>query len=88
MTEHHATRLLTSLWAVASLGFGLAAVVFFENMGGLLAIVAVVTGHVARHEIKAGSKAGNGPATVGLALGYCIIALSLFVIVMRSIAQI
>jgi hypothetical protein len=87
MTEHNATRLLTSVWAVASLGFGLAAVVFFENVGGLLAIVAVVTGHVARHEIRVGFKAGNGPATAGLALGYCMLALSLLVIVMRSIAQ-
>jgi len=87
MTEHHATRLLTSVWAVASLCFGLAAVLLFENIGGLLAIVAVVAGHAARHEIKAGFRAGNGPAAAGLALGYCMIALSLFVIVMRNLAQ-
>lgn len=43
-------------------------------------IIGVITGHVARGQIRRSGEQGHGPASVGLAVGYVGIALILFAI--------
>ncbi|HNB52536.1 MAG TPA: DUF4190 domain-containing protein [Anaerolineales bacterium] len=67
-----------STMAVVSVVAGILGWTFFPILG---AIVAVVTGHMAKNEIKAsgGRIAGDGLATAGLIFGYLGLALSLIV---------
>ena len=65
-----------SVWAIVSLIAGVLAWLGVFGLGGL---AAVITGHIARNEIKnsAGSLSGDGLATAGLVLGYLNLALAL-----------
>ncbi len=56
--------------AIASLVLGLLCLPTF----GMLAIPAVVTGHLARTQIRRGEESGDGMAVTGLLLGYLSIA--------------
>jgi hypothetical protein len=62
--------------AIVSLVAGIVAWVLLP---GIAAIVAVITGHMARNEINrsGGSLAGGGLATIGLILGYANLAIIL-----------
>jgi peptidyl-prolyl cis-trans isomerase B (cyclophilin B) len=59
-------------WAIVSISFAIAGVLGAWCFAGL---VAVITGHIARHQIKANGEAGAGLALVGLIVGYVEIAL-------------
>jgi hypothetical protein len=67
----------TSVMAIVSLIAGILG--FVQAVPVLGPIVAVVTGHLAKSEIKnsAGTIGGGGMATAGLILGYVALALSL-----------
>jgi hypothetical protein len=56
--------------AVASLVLGLLCVPTMGVMG----LPAVITGHVARHQIRRTNEGGDGMATAGLVLGYLSVA--------------
>ena len=76
----NATVPRTSVAAVVSLVSGIVSWVALPFIG---AIVAVVTGHVARadiHRAPAGSIDGDGMALAGLILGYLQLALCLLVL--------
>ena len=62
--------------AIVSLVSGIMGWTFLPFLGS---IVAIITGHMAKSEIKrsAGMVGGNGMATAGLVLGYVAIGLSL-----------
>ncbi len=62
-----------STMAIVSLVSGIASWIILPFIG---AIVAVITGHMAKNEIKKsmGTLGGNGMATAGLVLGYLNIA--------------
>ncbi|MER6949433.1 DUF4190 domain-containing protein [Nonomuraea sp. NPDC000554] len=72
--------------AKASLAFGIVAVVLccvvsvFRPLTsyGLFSVAAVVTGHMARKEIKTGVYSGNKIATVGLVLGYVTLLFTIY----------
>jgi hypothetical protein len=66
----------TSTMAVVSLVAGITAFVMFPVIG---AIVAVITGHMAKREIaeSMGRLTGDGLATTGLVLGYIHLGLGL-----------
>jgi uncharacterized membrane protein len=59
-------------WAVVSASFAASIILGSWFLGG---IVAVVTGHVARHQIKQSGEAGGSLALAGLIAGYISIAL-------------
>ena len=63
------TSTQTSNMAVISLAFGILTWILLPLIG---AIVAIVTGHIAKRDIREsdGFLTGNGMATVGLVLGY------------------
>ena len=61
-------------WAIVSLSFAASTVLGSWCFGGL---VAVITGHVARHQIKMSGEAGGNLALIGLIVGYLSIALFL-----------
>jgi len=65
-----------STTAIISLVSGILGWTFVPFLGS---IVAVITGHMAKSEIKrsAGTIGGNGMATAGLILGYVAIALGI-----------
>jgi len=63
----------TNSLAVVSLVAGIAAWIICPLIG---AIVAVVSGHIARNQIKTSGEAGGGLALAGLILGYAHLALS------------
>jgi hypothetical protein len=65
-----------STLAITSLVLGILGWTFLPILG---AIIAVITGHMAKGEIKKsrGQLAGDGMATAGLVLGYTSIALGL-----------
>ena len=75
----NATR-QTSTLAVVSLIFGILGWILIPWIGSL---VAIVTGHLARGEIRRspGALDGDGMAIAGLVLGYAMLALSLLGIV-------
>ena len=60
-------------WAIVSVSFAASTVIGSWCFGGL---VAVITGHVARHQIKTTGEAGGNLALVGLIVGYASIALT------------
>ena len=64
-------------WAIVSISFGASTVIGSWCFGGL---IAVITGHVARHQIKRTGEAGATVALVGLIAGYAAIALTLLFI--------
>jgi len=64
-------------WAVVSVAFAASTVIGSWCFGGL---VAVITGHVARHQIKRTGEAGANLALIGLIGGYAAIGLSLLFI--------
>ncbi len=59
-------------WAIVSVSFGASTILGTWCLGGL---VAVITGHVARNQIKKSGEAGDGLALAGLIAGYISIAL-------------
>ena len=68
----------TSPVAIVALVAGIAGWTFFPVMGGL---IAVITGHFAKDEIRKsqGQLEGDSLATVGLVLGYACLAVALLV---------
>jgi hypothetical protein len=66
----------TSGWAIFSLIAGILAWLGVFGLGGL---AAVITGHIAKNEIKksGGQIGGDGLATAGLVLGYLNLAIAL-----------
>jgi uncharacterized protein DUF4190 len=64
-------------WAIVSVSFAASTVLGSWCFGGL---VAVITGHVARHQIKMSGEAGGNLALVGLIVGYLSIGLFLLFI--------
>ena len=64
-------------FALASLGCGLAQFMF----GPVVAIPAIVFGHVARHQIKRTGEQGAGLALAGLMLGWAAVILAIVLIV-------
>ncbi len=67
----------TNELALASLACGLAQFMF----GPVLAIPAIVSGHVARHQIKRTGEQGAGLALAGLILGWAAVILTIVLIV-------
>ncbi len=64
-------------WAIVSASFGASTILGTWCLGGL---VAIVTGHVARNQIKKTGEAGDGLALAGLIAGYVSIGLFLLLI--------
>jgi hypothetical protein len=64
-------------WAIVSVSFGASTIIGSWCLGGL---VAVITGHVARHQIKQTGEAGASLALAGLIAGYVAIGLTLLFI--------
>jgi hypothetical protein len=64
-------------WAIVSISFAASTVLGSWCFGGL---IAVITGHVARHQIKASGEAGGNLALIGLIVGYVATGLFLLVI--------
>jgi hypothetical protein len=64
-------------WAIVSVSFAASTVLGSWCFGGL---IAVITGHIARHQIKTSGEAGGNLALVGLIVGYLSIALFLLFI--------
>lgn len=69
----------TSVLAIVSLVFGLLGWTLLPLVGSL---VAIVTGHLARSEIRraAGSVEGDGFAIAGLVLGYSVLAMAILAV--------
>jgi Domain of unknown function (DUF4190) len=64
-------------WAIVSVSFAASTVLGSWCVGGL---IAVITGHVARHQIKTSGEAGGNLALIGLIVGYVAIGLFLLFI--------
>lgn len=64
-------------WAIVSVSFAASTVIGSWCFGGL---IAVITGHVARQQIKRTGEAGGNVALVGLIVGYAAIGLTLLFI--------
>jgi hypothetical protein len=64
-------------WAIVSVSFAASTVLGSWCFGGL---IAVITGHVARHQIKTSGEAGGNLALIGLIVGYVAIGLFLLFI--------
>ena len=64
-------------WAIVSVSFAASTVLGSWCFGGL---IAVITGHVARHQIKTSGAAGGNLALIGLIVGYVAIGLFLLFI--------
>ena len=62
--------------AMVSLVSGLVALVF-----GPLAILAIVSGHIARGQIRRTGEGGRGMATAGLVLGYVVLVVGIALVV-------
>ena len=69
----------TNIWAIVSLISGILAWVGVFGLGG---IAAVITGHIAKDQIRksSGTMSGDGMATAGLVLGYLNLALALLAV--------
>lgn len=59
-------------WAIVSISFAASTVIGTWCFGGL---VAVITGHIARHQIKRSGESGASLALAGLVIGYVAIGL-------------
>ena len=64
-------------WAIVSICFAASTVIGTLCLGGL---VAVITGHIARSQIKRSGEQGNSLALAGLIVGYVSIGLTLALI--------
>jgi Domain of unknown function (DUF4190) len=73
----------TNTLAIVSLVFGIVGYVFLPFVAG---IVAVVTGHMARGQIKRTGEAGRGFALAGLILGYVNVGLVILAIAVVVVA--
>jgi hypothetical protein len=69
----------TNTMAVVSLATGIASWIVIPVVGG---VVAVVTGHIARKEIRQSGEQGDGFAVAGLVLGYLHLAAAALVILL------
>jgi hypothetical protein len=69
----------TNTMAVISLASGIASWFVLPLVGG---VVAVVTGHIARGQIRQTGEGGSGFATVGLVLGYLHLAVVALVLLL------
>lgn len=69
----------TNGWAVVSLVFGILSFVLLPFIGGL---IAVITGHVGRSQIRRFRQGGGGIALSGLILGY----INLFILILGILA--
>jgi hypothetical protein len=69
----------TNSLAIVSLAAGIASFVVVPVIG---AVVAVITGHMARGQIRRTGQDGNGLAVAGLILGYVHLALVVLVILL------
>ena len=67
----------TNTMAVISLASGIASWVVFPLVGG---VVAVITGHLAKRQIRQTGEQGDGLATIGLILGYVHLAVAALLI--------
>ena len=67
----------TNTLAVVSMVLGIASYVFLPIVG---AVAAIVTGHMARGQIKQTGEGGSGFALAGLILGYVHVVLAVIVI--------
>ncbi len=79
----------TNTLAVVSLATGILS--FFGNVipiagGFTVAIVAIITGHMARHQIKQTGERGMGMATAGMIIGYIHLAILGLVVIAVIIA--
>ncbi|HOA21517.1 MAG TPA: DUF4190 domain-containing protein [Anaerolineaceae bacterium] len=79
----------TSPWSIVSLISGISSYLVLPFLGG---IIALITGYVARREIKSsnGALSGNGMATAGLWLGWiniilCVLAILLVILLVLGI---
>ena len=72
----------TNTMAIVSFVFGIASYVVCPVVGG---IVAVITGHMARGQIRRTGESGNGFAIAGLVLGYIHLVLAVITIVILVI---
>ena len=77
----HASRPYNT-WAIVSVSFAASTILGTWCLGG---IIAVITGHVARSQIKRTGEAGEGLALAGLIAGYISIGL-FFLFVLAYIA--
>lgn len=68
----------TNTLAVVSIVAGVASFVFAPFIG---AVIAVITGHMAKSQIRQTGEGGDGLATVGLILGYVHLALFALVVI-------
>jgi hypothetical protein len=68
----------TNVLAIVSLVAGIAGLVFVPLIGG---IVAVITGHLARKEIRTTGESGDGLAKGGLITGYIGLGFSALAII-------
>jgi Domain of unknown function (DUF4190) len=66
-------------WAIVSISFAASTVIGTWCFGGL---VAVITGHIARQQIKRTGEAGGNLALAGLIVGYVAIGLTFLFIVL------
>jgi hypothetical protein len=67
----------TNTMAVVSLATGIASWFVLPLVGG---VVAVITGHLAKKEIRQTGEQGDGLATIGLVLGYLHLAVVALVV--------
>lgn len=73
----------TNVLAIVSLVSGIVGLTFIPFIGG---IVAVITGHMARKEIRTSGEAGDGLAKGGLITGYIGLGFSVLALVIVIIA--
>ena len=68
--------------AVGSLACGLGQLI----VGPLATIPAIVLGHMARHQIKRTGEDGGGMALAGLLMGWAVVALTVFIVLLAAVA--
>jgi hypothetical protein len=68
--------------AVGSLACGLGQLI----VGPLATIPAIVLGHMARHQIKRTGEDGAGMALAGLLMGWAVVALTVFIVLIAAVA--
>ena len=88
MTEQTSVSEQSSGMAIASMVCGICSLVLFFFFGIVLAIVAVILGHIHLTNIKKEPEkfAGRGMAVAGLATGYVAIGITAFTLVVAGSA--
>jgi len=84
-TGSYAVARPTNTLAIVSLSLGIAAYIVLPFISG---IAAIVTGHMARGQIKQTGEGGAGFALAGLILGYINVALSVIAVVVIVIVAV